>query len=78
LVEAEGRSLRQATVEVGFRLLLLAFAGMLLTAGVALSGWALYEYLLTMLGAAFSALLVGLLAIVIGGGMIWQIRRNCR
>ena len=58
--------------------MLLTFAGILLTGGVALSGWALYEYLLTMLSAAVAALVVGLLAIVIGGGLIWQIRRNCR
>lgn len=76
LIEAEGRSLRKETIEVGFRLGALFFAGVLFAAGVAMFGWAVYQYLLTIMSASLAALLMGSVAILLGGGVIWQIRRS--
>jgi len=78
LAEAEGRSLRQSTIDVGFLIALMWIAGMLVIAGAVVAGWGLYQYLTTMVSAAVAALVVGAVALVIGGGALWQIRRSCR
>lgn len=78
LAEAEARSLRQSTIDVGFLIALMWIAGVLVIAGAIVTGWGLFQYLTTMLSAAAAALAVGALALVIGGGLLWQIRRSCR
>ena len=41
-------------------------------------GWAFYQFIALRLGAMLAALLVGLLAILLGGGWLWVIRRRSR
>lgn len=78
LLEAEGRSLRRATLKVGQALGLLAIAGLFVIAGASLLAWALYQHLLTITTAALSAAIVGLLVLVLGGGLLWLSHRRGR
>lgn len=78
LVEAEGRDLRQATMKTGQALVLLLVATFFLVAGAGLVVWALYQYLLTLTTPAAAAALVGLLAMVSGGGLLWLSRKRSR
>ena len=78
LIEAEARQLRRATIETGFLIGMLVFAGLIAIAGVALVGWALYQYLAMHFSATTSALVLGMIALVIGGGVLWQIHRKIR
>lgn len=76
LIEAEARVFRRATIETGFAVGLLLFAGLVLAGGVGLLGWALFQYIAIHLGALLAALFVGIIAILIGGGILWRVRRN--
>lgn len=78
LVEAEARDLRRATIQTGFEIALLLFAGLIVAAGMGLLGWALYLYIAAHLGAILAALVVGVIAVLAGGGTLWRIRHNYR
>ncbi len=71
LLEAEGRSLRKATMNTGRALVLLFAAGLFLIAGAGLLAWALYQHLLTLTTPALSAAGVGLLVLLLGGVLLW-------
>lgn len=78
LLEAEGRALRKATLNTGRALALLVGAGVFLLAGAALLGWALYQYLLTLTTPSLSAAIIGLLALLLGGALLWFSHRRNR
>lgn len=76
LFEAEAREFRKATIATGFAIGLLIFAGLVTAAGIALVGWALYQYVAAQLGAMIAALIVGIIAAVSGGVVLWRIYRK--
>ena len=78
LIEAEARQFRRATIATGFVFGAVVVAGLIATVGLALVGWAFYQFIALRLGAMLAALLVGLLAILLGGGWLWVIRRRSR
>lgn len=78
LLEAEGRSLRRWTLEVGFTICLMLFSGLLVVAGLALAGWGLYQFLASAMSPPAAALVIGLVGLALGGGILWQLHRSIR
>ena len=78
LIEAEARQFRKATIATGFVFGAIVIAGLIATVGLVLVGWALYQFIELRLGAMLAALLVGVVALLLGGGWLWQIRHRNR
>lgn len=65
-------------MKTGQALALLAAAGLFCVLGAGLLAWALYQYLLTVTNPAAAAALIGLLALLSGGGLLWLSNRQSR
>lgn len=78
VLEAEARSLKMGFLRVAGALLLLVVAVLLVLGGLLLLLWAVYLWLSSLLSAPLSALLVGLLSLLLAGGLWWQARRMMR
>ncbi|MCB1694243.1 MAG: hypothetical protein KDI19_15835 [Pseudomonadales bacterium] len=76
LMEAEGRSLRRAVVSVAWQVALMTVAAIVLLVGVVLLGRSLYGFLAASLSPDAAFALVGSLAILLGGGVLWKLYRN--
>lgn len=75
LLEAEAKSARKGVFKLAVSLTLLSLAGLLALGALGLFVAALYLYLITIVSAALSAFLCGLLVIVIAGVFVWNARR---
>lgn len=75
LAEAEGRSLRRAAARLGQGMGMLAVATFLAVAGACLVLWGIYQYIETTFTPASSALLTGLFALLLAGGLAWIVHR---
>jgi hypothetical protein len=76
--EAEARSLRDGVMRMGLGLVLLVVAGVVLTLGVGLLLAGLYLYLLYYIRPYAAISVVGLLALLVAGGVLWAARRVAR
>jgi hypothetical protein len=56
----------------------LAVAAILLLAGICLCLWALFQWLIVVVGMPGAALLVGASFLIIAGGLIWLATRLSR
>lgn len=71
LVEAEGRALRKSVLQTGAGLAFMLAGVVLLLLGVAFCLWGLYTWIAASVGSAAAAALIGAIALVIGGGLVW-------
>ncbi len=78
VVEAEARSLKMGFLRVAGALLLLVVAGLLVLGGLLLVLWAAFLWFSSLLSPPLSALLVGVLSLLLAGGLGWQARRMMR
>jgi hypothetical protein len=78
LLEAEGRALRRATTRLWWGLAFIVLAEALAAVGIGLCLWAVYQYVVFPLGPATAALLTGLLALLVAGGVVWLVQRLSR
>lgn len=78
VLEAEGRALRAGLARLVSALLLLAVAGAVLLCAAMVLLWAAYLWLSGVVAPAPAALLVGLLALLLAGGMWWRAREMVR
>jgi hypothetical protein len=75
LLEAEGRSLRHATVRLGVSLVLFAAAGLIGAVGLCLCLWGLYQYLALSYGGVTAAVSIGVVSLLLAGGILWIAQR---
>jgi hypothetical protein len=68
LVEAEGRAVKRAAMNVGWALAFVAVASMLILAAAGLLLVSLHQFLATRLSPSAASLLVALLAFALAGG----------
>jgi hypothetical protein len=78
LLEAEVRALHAGAFRLGLCVALLGAAGIFIVGGVGLILRALYLYLAIILGQATATLLIGLVALLVAGGLVWSARRLSR
>jgi hypothetical protein len=71
LVEAEGRLLRESSVQVGLAITLALAAALLGVAGLSLISWGLFEALRSVTGVAGAALISGAFLLASAGGIVW-------
>jgi hypothetical protein len=71
LLEAEGRALRKSVVRVGGGIACLGVAMILAVFGVGLCLWAVYLWLVTSLGSAGAAAVIGGVLLCLAGGLTW-------
>ncbi len=74
-MEAEGRALRRGALRTGLGLASLAAAALLFVAGIGFCLWALFQWLVVVVGMPGAALLVGACLLIIAGGLIWMATR---
>ncbi len=77
-LRAEGRSLRRAIAGVAGALLLLLVAAAVLLAALGFLLAALYLALVAVVPPALAAMVTGLVALVLAGGIAWIARLNLR
>ena len=75
LAEAEGRSLQRGVLRTVTGLVLLFVAGLLAVVGLLLCAWAAYQYLVGAWGPIATALIVGLVMILLAGMALWIANR---
>lgn len=78
LAEAEAKAFRGGVMKLGLILVLLSLVCSMLLAGVGLIIWAIYLYLRTGLPPRASALLGGVIVLIITGVLIWVTKRTAR
>jgi hypothetical protein len=78
LLEAEGRALRRGALRTGMGLACLGVAAVLLVAGICFCLWALFQWLVVVVGMPGAALLVGITFLLIAGGLAWTATRLSR
>jgi hypothetical protein len=74
LVEAEGRALRRQAVRFLWTVVLVLAAGLLGAVGVAFVLIGLFWYLSEQLSAPAAAILFGIVALALAGGLAWITR----
>jgi len=77
-LRAEGRSFRRAIAGVAWALLLLLVAAVVLLAAFGFLLAAFYLALLNAVSPALAAMVTGLAALVLAGGIAWIARLNLR
>ena len=73
LVEAEGRSLREATVQVGLAVAASLGAAAVGVAGIGLLVWGLYAALEGAAGPIGAAIMCGVVLLACAGGLVWVV-----
>ncbi len=74
VLEVEARSLKMGFLRVAGAILLLVVAALLVLGGLLLLLWAAYLWLSGFLSPPLSALLVGVLSLVLAAGLWWRAR----
>ena len=78
LLEAEGRTLRKATVQIGWGLAFILVAALLAAAALGMLLWGVYQYLAAWLNPAAAALLLSLATLVLAGIFAWLAKWQTR
>lgn len=78
LLEAEGRAFRRGALRTGAGLACVWVAALLLLAGIGFCLWALYQWLVIVVGSIIGALLIGGILFLLSGVLIWTVIRLSR
>lgn len=78
LLEAEGRQLRESSVEVGLAITFALAASVIGVGGIGLVAWGLFEALRQGVGVVGAALISGAFLVGCAGGLVWTALRIAR